>query len=583
MSALSIQPTYPIFTDIDGQPLEAGYVWIGTANLDPQTNPITVYWDAALTILAPQPIRTLAGYPSNNGTPARLYVNSDYSIRVMNKNGSTVYSAPAATERYNGGVISTINASQVVYDPAGLGAVPTTVQAKLRETVSVKDFGAVGDGVTDDTAAIQAALDVSFVVLAPAGSYKTGKLSVAAGTKLYGDHYGATNFIGTDATIIELNNDPSYIGTLRIQIQGITFKASVENTTTAIRGENDTGYITYMTVRDCHFWNELKYGVYGNFLQCRFQDCHFGYYGSATTKMTTGIYINGQSGVEANANTIDSCYIANTSDVGVYISTGWGNQLNNTTVEVTGKEAVVIDGGLQTSLIGCYFERCFEGHTPSGSESIIRTANNATTGDGVYAVYIAGCLMQSSVGIAGGYLINSAGSAIVQIEGCGIGGLAANPISLSPGNQKVLFGDTNYYPGGFIGFSSPKIARNPATYYESFDEESVEIITNIDEYVKSIRHRNGSNITNGSVLGLLSDRPPSGAYKLLRARVDMAGTPKTVLTLYGNGDLQLNGLWNDGLLRLGNYYLWVDATGDLRIKSGAPASDTDGTVVGTQT
>lgn len=105
MSALSIQPTYPIFTDIDGQPLEDGYVWIGTANLNPQTNPINVYWDAALTLPATQPIRTLAGYPANIGTPARLYVNSDYSIRVMNKNGSAVYSAPEATERYNGSVI----------------------------------------------------------------------------------------------------------------------------------------------------------------------------------------------------------------------------------------------------------------------------------------------------------------------------------------------------------------------------------------------------------------------------------------------------------------------------------------------
>lgn len=106
MSALSIQPTYPIFTDIDGQPLENGYVWIGAANLDPQTNPISVYWDAALTLAAVQPIRTLNGYPANNGTPARLYVGADYSIRVMNKNGSTVYSAPTSTERYNGSVIS---------------------------------------------------------------------------------------------------------------------------------------------------------------------------------------------------------------------------------------------------------------------------------------------------------------------------------------------------------------------------------------------------------------------------------------------------------------------------------------------
>lgn len=105
MSALSIQPTYPIFTETDGQPLEDGYIWIGAANLDPQTNPINVYWDTALTQLAGQPIRTEGGYPINSGTPARLYVNSDYSIRVMNKNGSVVYSAPAATERYNGSVV----------------------------------------------------------------------------------------------------------------------------------------------------------------------------------------------------------------------------------------------------------------------------------------------------------------------------------------------------------------------------------------------------------------------------------------------------------------------------------------------
>lgn len=50
------------------------------------------------------------------------------------------------------GISVEVEAEDVGYTPAGTGAVTTTVQAKLRESVSVKDFGAVGDGVTDDTA-----------------------------------------------------------------------------------------------------------------------------------------------------------------------------------------------------------------------------------------------------------------------------------------------------------------------------------------------------------------------------------------------------------------------------------------------
>jgi hypothetical protein len=93
MSTIEVQPPYPAFAGADGQPLENGYIWIGTVNLSPQTNPISVYWDAANTIAAPQPIRTLNGYPSRNGTPARFYVASDYSIQVLDSKGSVVYTS----------------------------------------------------------------------------------------------------------------------------------------------------------------------------------------------------------------------------------------------------------------------------------------------------------------------------------------------------------------------------------------------------------------------------------------------------------------------------------------------------------
>lgn len=93
MSALSVEPPYPAFADADGQPLDDGFILIGAVNLNPITNPIAVFFDAGLTISAVQPIRTSGGYPVYQGTPARIYTASDYSIQVQNKNGTVVYTS----------------------------------------------------------------------------------------------------------------------------------------------------------------------------------------------------------------------------------------------------------------------------------------------------------------------------------------------------------------------------------------------------------------------------------------------------------------------------------------------------------
>jgi hypothetical protein len=116
MSALSIEPPFPAFADADGQPLEDGYIWIGTVNLNPITNPIVAYWDSALTITAVQPIRTSGGYPVYQGTPARIYTNGNYSIQVQNKNGTVVYTSLNGNMSFGSVVTNAVgNGTQTIF------------------------------------------------------------------------------------------------------------------------------------------------------------------------------------------------------------------------------------------------------------------------------------------------------------------------------------------------------------------------------------------------------------------------------------------------------------------------------------
>ncbi len=166
MTPLSIQVPFPVFQGRDGQPLENGYIWIGEPNLNPQTNPVMAYYDAALTIVAPQPMRTLNGYVSRAGTPAQIYVDGmNFSILVQDSKGTMVYNFPDGT-----GISP--DACGVTYNPPFAGGVPYPVCEKLAQTVSAADFGADPTGVADSTSAIVAALATGKDVMLPDGTYK---------------------------------------------------------------------------------------------------------------------------------------------------------------------------------------------------------------------------------------------------------------------------------------------------------------------------------------------------------------------------------------------------------------------------
>jgi hypothetical protein len=82
---------YTAIADIDGSPLDAGFLFFGEYGKDPELFPIEVFWDADFTVPAAQPIRTRNGYPVRNGSPTKVYLKTaQHSIVIKNRNSAFI-------------------------------------------------------------------------------------------------------------------------------------------------------------------------------------------------------------------------------------------------------------------------------------------------------------------------------------------------------------------------------------------------------------------------------------------------------------------------------------------------------------
>lgn len=119
---ITVTTPYPQFAELDGSPLDNGAVYIGTAGLNSETNPIAVFWDNAGTQPAAQPLRTRSGLIARNGAPARVYVNAAaYSLLVKDKQGRLIayeasISSAVGTDNIDNGSITEAKLATAVTD-----------------------------------------------------------------------------------------------------------------------------------------------------------------------------------------------------------------------------------------------------------------------------------------------------------------------------------------------------------------------------------------------------------------------------------------------------------------------------------
>ena len=253
----------PIILDASGRVPSGGEIWLTTGQgykfvLDSSTDVLVGTWDniygyttgsadantEVQTATAGQTLfvlTTMAYTPGSN----TLGVYIDGVNQVVNNSyvETNATSVTFVSGLHEGAIVKFINlniastdASVVTYEPGFTGSIATTVAAKLQETVSVKDFGAVSDGDTgtgtgtDNTAIFQTAIDylVSLgggTLYVPAGVYYLAthiSMPLSIHVEIIGDGRDVTTFMCSSDCFRWVNTSATVYQPLNPVFRGFT-------------------------------------------------------------------------------------------------------------------------------------------------------------------------------------------------------------------------------------------------------------------------------------------------------------------------------------------------------------------------
>jgi len=318
-----------------------------------------------------------------NGTSAVQFVAPGTTGNVLTSNGTTWTSAAGGTPTTGTAGYAYIGngaspASFQGFLQSGTGATTRTWQSKAADIVSVKDFGATGNGVTDDTAAILAAIVAGQgkLIFFPPGTYlysglgQTVSHRLGNGTILRGSGRFTTTIMASTAGLT--GSDPLfYVSGQGAGIESIGFDSSITQTSGSyvyLGGPN-----TYISD---FYMNKDYQGIImvGNVSQIRhgrFQDASPG---------AVRIFAGGGDNSQTISNVLMGAQSpANIAFAGIRMSNCIALTIINVSVIQMGYGLLIDPAGSSNSVLSlfcssCFFDNCTYGIAifPSGSAIVSR-------------------------------------------------------------------------------------------------------------------------------------------------------------------------------------------------------------------